>query len=296
MNNMITNMLRCLLLLIFSNAAFAQANVPHTFLPGQPARAAEVNENFDVLEAAVNQNETNIATNSADIAANAADIQALDPDVIAEIQGKLDLHETRIGHLENEVGNALDVLMTCGDYRLYGCTLATSAGGTSWEVNSFDLQRDVAILIDNAVGADSVFFAIPTYHHFYAELWIGGTANLTRTKTGDYGSVLVDDCDNPSVLLVPTGEPPSSRLVTNNGNFYRAQVDPTGQSPYGYGPIINTVDVTGQTYGLINTQEVGNIIEACTTVMDQTGMYDMYIIDLKFNITDGRFDNPWTYQ
>ena len=42
--------------LVFSGVAFGQTQVPHTFVSGQPARAAEVNENFDTLEAAVDQN------------------------------------------------------------------------------------------------------------------------------------------------------------------------------------------------------------------------------------------------
>ena len=63
-----------------------------------------------------------------------------------------------------------------------------------------------------------------------------------------------------------------------------------------YGPIINTVDVTGRTYGLINPQTPGNIIETCTLVTDQSGLYDVYAIDLKFNIFDGRFNSLWTHQ
>lgn len=46
--------------LLVSGAASAQAEVPNTFKAGQPARAAEVNENFTALESAVNQNETGI--------------------------------------------------------------------------------------------------------------------------------------------------------------------------------------------------------------------------------------------
>jgi hypothetical protein len=38
----------------------AQTQVPNTFQSGQPARAADVNENFDALEAAIDQNSTAI--------------------------------------------------------------------------------------------------------------------------------------------------------------------------------------------------------------------------------------------
>ena len=89
-----------------------------------------------------------------------------------------------------------------------------------------------------------------------------------------------------------TGEPASTRLVVNDGSFYRAKRDAGGQ----YGPIVDTVDVTGQTYGLINPQTPGNIVEACTMVSDKTGLYDVYEIEFKFNVFDGRFDSIWTHQ
>ena len=44
------------LLLLVAGAANAQTQVPNTFQAGQPARAAEVNANFDALETAVDQN------------------------------------------------------------------------------------------------------------------------------------------------------------------------------------------------------------------------------------------------
>ena len=39
--------------LIISGVAFGQTQVPNTFQAGQPARAAEVNENFSTLESAI---------------------------------------------------------------------------------------------------------------------------------------------------------------------------------------------------------------------------------------------------
>ena len=44
----------------FSGAATAQTTVPHDFQPGTPARAAEVNENFDALEQAIDVNAADI--------------------------------------------------------------------------------------------------------------------------------------------------------------------------------------------------------------------------------------------
>ena len=49
-----------LLLLVLSSAASAQTQVPNEFQSGTPARAAEVNANFDALEAAIDANVTAI--------------------------------------------------------------------------------------------------------------------------------------------------------------------------------------------------------------------------------------------
>jgi hypothetical protein len=48
------------LLLAFSATTFAQTQVPNDFQAGTPARAAEVNANFDALEAAIDANATAI--------------------------------------------------------------------------------------------------------------------------------------------------------------------------------------------------------------------------------------------
>jgi len=69
-------------LILIASSAIAQTDVPNTFQAGQPARAGEVNENFDTLEIAIDQ--------------NAADIQkvqglaGLSPEA-AQIQTGLDL-------------------------------------------------------------------------------------------------------------------------------------------------------------------------------------------------------------
>jgi hypothetical protein len=62
-----------------SSIAFAQeVSVPHEFQSGQPARAAEVNENFDALEGAINSNSSAIAENLTAIEQNANAIADLD--------------------------------------------------------------------------------------------------------------------------------------------------------------------------------------------------------------------------
>ena len=49
-----------LAVLTVSNPGFGQTAVPNTFEAGQPARAAEVNANFDALESAIETNATAI--------------------------------------------------------------------------------------------------------------------------------------------------------------------------------------------------------------------------------------------
>lgn len=74
-NNIVTQIIGALAL-VTSGIASAQTQVPNTFQAGQPARAAEVNDNFSTLESAVNQNASDIANNTSEITSNTALIQA----------------------------------------------------------------------------------------------------------------------------------------------------------------------------------------------------------------------------
>jgi len=56
----LTGTIFCTAATLIASAAVGQTQVPNTFQTGQPARAAEVNENFDTLEAAVDQNADDI--------------------------------------------------------------------------------------------------------------------------------------------------------------------------------------------------------------------------------------------
>ena len=63
--------------IMVTTSAGAQTQVPNDFTAGQPARAAEVNANFDALEAAVDDNAQVIATLAAQIASLEATVTAL---------------------------------------------------------------------------------------------------------------------------------------------------------------------------------------------------------------------------
>jgi hypothetical protein len=77
MNRFIMVRLSSLFLFLLTSAALAQTQVPNTFQAGQPARAAEVNENFDTIETAVDQNAADIlqVQGLAPLSAEAAQIQ-----------------------------------------------------------------------------------------------------------------------------------------------------------------------------------------------------------------------------
>jgi len=58
-----TNKSECLVgiaILMLTGAAFGKTQVPNTFQSGQPALAEEVNDNFDALAEAIDQNVSDI--------------------------------------------------------------------------------------------------------------------------------------------------------------------------------------------------------------------------------------------
>ena len=109
------------------------------------------------------------------------------------------------------------------------------------------------------------------------KLVFAGDANLTRgLSTGVKNpEVLVDNCNDPTIYLVPTGEPFIGRLGVDNGRIYYR--DTTAD------PV--TVDVTGATYGLINdlTLGWGGVAppQLCSPVSDRQGLYDSYPLILR---------------
>ena len=77
--------------------------IPHSFTSGGTAVAAEVNDNFNTVSNAVNDNDTRITNNSVGISANSNNISANTSDIQSNttaIQG----NSSKITNLENKVG------------------------------------------------------------------------------------------------------------------------------------------------------------------------------------------------
>ena len=201
-------------------AAIGQTQVPNVFQSGQPARAAEVNENFDVVEAEIDQNAagisanvediagnhaeitqntTSITTNASDIAANldaiqtnSAAIQGLD---VAAIEFELQ-RATDYGRRGMHNGNsALTVLerlvgtlgLTCADanYGLFlGCTQLTAGDGTVWPFVQIITEFFLAlILVDDfqrPAGMPTPIVFIAQTNGNPSDMVVAGSANLLR--------------------------------------------------------------------------------------------------------------------
>jgi len=175
------------------------------------------------------------------------------------------------------------------------CSIAISANGTQYDLNPVqELSNGVpqyGFLTPSIPGGNGFFIGIPANSaDDRANLIIGGTANLTYTVSGEFSPVLVDDCDNPTMEMVNPGDVATSRLVVNNGNFYRLADPSNNEIPE------STIDVTGKTVGFINPLTIGSTEPYCTVRTDLTGFYDTYPLSLKFNILEGNHDSPWTYQ
>ena len=69
--------------MLIAVSANAQTQVPNDFQASTPARAAEVNQNFDALESAIDGNGADISTNAASIESNETGIQSLSTAVVA---------------------------------------------------------------------------------------------------------------------------------------------------------------------------------------------------------------------
>ena len=255
--------------LLFSGMTLAQTQVPVTFQPGQPARAAEVNENFDAVVQGIQSLESSVQVG----------FEGLSEDNALQY-ASLDGLEYQLNKLEKAVQFLGQEYAVCSVRNISACYGLLG-------------QKDLALLasilvFDTYVVADpaaiNTILARPYEKNIGSptdptddsvKLIFGRQANFTRGASYLVNAeVLVDSCENPTVYLVPTGESKTGGLGVDNGKTYLGD--------YLANPI--TVDVTGGTYGLIHDYTKGlpqNYTppappQLCFPVSDREGLYDSY--------------------
>ena len=116
--------------MMMSSAALAgPLTVPNTFTANTPARAAEVNGNFDAVKTAVDDNDSRITTNSADIDAVEA-VNATQDTRITAVEGVNTTQDGRLDSLEDEFGLSGRVTDLESEAVINGQDLRIVAGGS----------------------------------------------------------------------------------------------------------------------------------------------------------------------
>lgn len=95
----------CVTLVLAFVANDANAQVPFTFQPGQPARAADVNANFSAVVTALANNDSRISASDDALAALQSTLSALQ-DSVTELQSDLVAATNLIGNLQSELAGA----------------------------------------------------------------------------------------------------------------------------------------------------------------------------------------------
>lgn len=243
--------------------ATAQTEVPHTFQAGQPASAADVNENFAVLQDGVQKLES----------------------------------EFLVGNLNNGATNLNfdfpltwmgEQLFSCGDMYLYGCSSATSDIGTQFVGVSYR-TRSNSVRLTLGDGTGLRLWAVPVTVTDFTELRFVGEANLYGAR--GMGQVLVDDCDNPTIALLDNSRNPRpddngpETIMNNSGLVYTRDSE-----------VPTRVDVSGKTYGMLNFIQSEDPTPLCTPgVSDRTGFWDQYTYTLAANANELKFAGPYMY-
>lgn len=129
--------------LLSQHVIAGDADVPHTFQPDTPAIAGEVNDNFNSLETAIDDNHSRISNQQSQITGNDGDI--------ADHKSRISTNETDIADHESRVNqNTLDV--SDNEARI-----------TDLESRSPTMGRIVVPVVDVTIGAsiDSGYGILP---------------------------------------------------------------------------------------------------------------------------------------
>ena len=248
---------------LVTGSASAQTEVPHIFQAGQSASAADVNENFAVLQDGVQKLQSVFLAEN--LNSSATDLN-------------FDFPLTWMG----------EQLFSCGDQYLYGCSRATSGIGTQFIGVSYR-TRSNSVRLTLGDGSDLRLWAVPVTVTDFTELRFVGEANLYGAR--GMGQVLVDDCDNPTIALLDNARNPRpddngpETIMNNSGLVYTRDSE-----------VPTRVDVSGNTYGVLNFIQSGDPTPLCTPgVSDRTGFWDQYTYTLAANTNELKFAGPYTY-
>lgn len=258
----------CVFALFLSVNALGQTQVPHTFQAGQPARAAEVNENFEAMASAIDAADGNSGV--------------LDQNELTSIwSNSLNAHFDLV-----KIGNDL---YSCGQHALFGCDQAISSNGTQFGGLIYR-PRTASLEFFDSVSSIRIA-AIPVdIGSGFGELRFVGAANLAAHR--NRGQMLVNDCDNPTIGYVqqdrsPRGPLTPSTVMSNSGRVYVLDSFDSVE-----------VDVTGTTYGVMNfIVHSDNTTPICTPgISDRTGIWQQYTYSFAVDAGEARFAGPFTYQ
>ena len=244
-------------------SADAQTEVPNIFQTGQPARAADVNENFAALQGGVQKLKATFLTESLN-----SGVTNLNFDYPLTFFG--------------------EQLYTCGQAYLYGCNRATSDIGTQFVGVSYR-TRSNSVRLEVADGTGLRLWAVPVTVIDFSQLRFVGEANLYGAR--GMGQVLVDDCDNPTIALLDNARNPRpddngpETIMNNAGHVYTRDSE-----------VPTRVDVSGKTYGVLNFIQSEDPTPLCTPgVSDRTGFWDQYTYSFAADTNGISFKGPYTY-
>ena len=194
MNKLTKFMAAIALTAIYSGDASGQAQVPNDFQAGQPARAAEVNANFDALETAVNQNAAGIATNVTEIASNDSEIAAVGA-----------ITSNNIVEIQNNASNVADNL---NEIQINSANIEDNTGAI--ETNSSDISSNATAIVGLISGGGiQVFSQGSSIGRFIGTALVEGTRKSVTSDAlwvlSDQGFIFAIDGDLPGEYLAEVG-------------------------------------------------------------------------------------------
>lgn len=132
--------------IIIAASAYAQTEAPNTFTSGTAISAAEMNANFDAMEAGINANATQVSSNTTQVDANVTAISNLNTSLDALTQTVADL-QTQVDNIQSGSGSVnLQEYVGSGVYQVF---FRDQEVNTGWE----DLCTGMTTLVFNSDGS-----------------------------------------------------------------------------------------------------------------------------------------------